>query len=79
MRRAAPAQALAWIDALGSADAGQRTALRAAAALGDPALVPWLFERMRVPATARPAAHAFSMITGVDLVESKLDVPPPPD
>jgi uncharacterized protein (TIGR02270 family) len=79
VRRAAPGQALAWIEALGSVDTGVRTALLAAAALGDPALVPWLFERMRVSATARPAAHAFSMITGIDLVESKLDATPPPD
>lgn len=34
---------------------------------GDPALVPWLIEQMRVPDLARVAADAFSLIAGVNL------------
>jgi uncharacterized protein (TIGR02270 family) len=40
---------------------------------GDPAYVSWLITHMRDPATARLAGEAFSLITGADLVEERLE------
>ncbi|MFT3775073.1 MAG: TIGR02270 family protein [Minicystis sp.] len=53
--------------------ANLRTALVGAAALGDPALVPWLIECMAIPAQARFAGWAFTMITGASLTADKLE------
>ncbi len=77
MRRMAPGVAYAWLYALASATGDSRIALAAAAALGDPALVPWLIESMRAPEAARLAGGAFTLITGVDLVAEKLSARPP--
>lgn len=62
-----PERVLAWQRQL--ADDGERLRLgcRVAGALGNPGAVPWLLEVMTVEEVARPAAEAFSMITGVDL------------
>jgi uncharacterized protein (TIGR02270 family) len=44
-----------------------RLAIRAAAAFGDPAVVPWLLTQACEPRLARVAGEAVSMITGADL------------
>jgi len=41
--------------------------------LGDPVLLPWLFEQMIIPEVARVAGESVSMITGVDLAYDDLD------
>jgi uncharacterized protein (TIGR02270 family) len=41
--------------------------------VGDPSYVPWLIERMSVPAFARLAGESFSLITGSDLGTEHLD------
>jgi uncharacterized protein (TIGR02270 family) len=56
-----------------------RFAILGAGILGDPALVPWLIEQMRIPSLARVAGEAFSMITGVDLAYQDLDCKAPED
>jgi len=40
---------------------------------GDPVSAPWLMEQMRIPALARVAGEAFSMITGVDIAHEDLE------
>lgn len=45
---------------------GIRAALSGAAALGDPAVVPWLLDCTEAPETARPAGAVLSMITGLE-------------
>lgn len=55
-----------------------RLAICAAAAMGDPALIPWLLERMAAPETLRPAADAFQTITGADFVMERLRNGSPP-
>ena len=54
-----------------------RVPLAAAAALGDPALVPWVIEQMSAPESARLAGGALTMITGLDLAAEKLAARPP--
>jgi uncharacterized protein (TIGR02270 family) len=44
-----------------------RTAIKAAAIAGDPALIPWLLKNMADPKLARLAAESFCTITGLDL------------
>ncbi|WP_437498729.1 TIGR02270 family protein [Sorangium sp. So ce1099] len=78
MRRMEPAVASTWLRAIAGAPGGARVALAGAAALGDPALVPWILECMGDPELARAAGGAFTMITGVSLDEAKLRGAPPP-
>jgi len=41
--------------------------------IGDPVLLPWLFQQMAIPEVARVAGESFSMISGVDLAYDDLD------
>ncbi len=66
-RRMASSEAAKVVNRLGGSPATSRAALKGAGALGDPAAIPWLIDRMQVPELARPAGEAFTMITGVDL------------
>jgi uncharacterized protein (TIGR02270 family) len=73
VRRLDPAAAARWVKVLETLPGCERAAVRAAGALGDPAFVPSLIERMSVPALARPAGEAFTLITGANLAAEKLD------
>lgn len=64
-----------WLRRLPEAGLAARVAVIAAGALGDPALVPWLLERMKVPKLARRAGAAIVLMTGVDLEKEKLEGP----
>jgi len=46
--------------------------IRGTGVAGDPVYVPWLINHMTNPGTARQAGEAFTVITGVDLEQSKL-------
>ncbi|QSN64237.1 TIGR02270 family protein [Caballeronia sp. M1242] len=58
---------------------GLRDAIRAAGALGDPAVVPWLLDHLDDALHARAAGEAFSTLTGADLEYLDLDRDPPPN
>jgi uncharacterized protein (TIGR02270 family) len=76
-RVAAADETKAWIRRLNCQPAQQRLAVRAAGILGDPAVIPWLIDKMREPELARIAGEGFSLITGVDLAYQDLDRDPP--
>jgi len=69
--------AFAWLRALGEDDRNARLLITAVGAFGDPAAVPWLIQKMRVPALARVAGESFSMITGVECSDADLEGSPP--
>jgi uncharacterized protein (TIGR02270 family) len=73
MRRLPNRVARAFQKKLATNAATARLAIIGAGALGDPELVPWLIEQMRVPALARVAGEAFSLITGVHIAYDKLE------
>lgn len=77
MRRMDPGVAYSWLHALEGMAQDRRVPIAAAAALGDPAVVPWLVEQMRAPETARFAGWAMTMITGLDLEAEGLEAAPP--
>ena len=56
---------LSWIEPLSARPGGVRLACVAAAAIGDPSMVPWLLEVAKQPEHARIAAWAIRAITGV--------------
>lgn len=57
-------------------EADERSRVIGCALIGDSRYLPWLIERMAVPALARVAGEAFSTMTGIDLVHQGLDGPP---
>lgn len=65
-------EARRWISALSSKPDEARNVIKASAALGDPQVVPWLISKMAVPSLTRLAGEAFTMITGIDLVDHGL-------
>jgi uncharacterized protein (TIGR02270 family) len=72
-RRLEPSQALAWQRYLASEPQLLRLASKAAGAIGDPVLMPWLFQLMSVDEHARVAGEAFTTMTGVDLAYDDLE------
>lgn len=76
-RRLGHEEALSWQKHLATRPGCGRLAIHAAGAIGDPALVPWLIDMMRIDEFARPAGEALSFITGLDLALEDLegDVP----
>ncbi|WP_437755066.1 TIGR02270 family protein [Sorangium sp. So ce1389] len=76
LRRLGPRAGARWIERLEGSPGGLRVSTVGAGALGDPALVPWLIERMSAPGLARLAGGALAMITGVDLVREELEGAP---
>jgi uncharacterized protein (TIGR02270 family) len=77
VRHADPAVARARVHEVEDASGNVRAALAGAAGLGDPALVPWVIDRMEAPSLARFAGWALSLITGCDLASEALSGPPP--
>jgi uncharacterized protein (TIGR02270 family) len=68
-----------WHQHLASKPDSVRMAVIAAGVIGDPALIPWLVERMNDPKLSRVAGEAFTMVTGVDLAYEDLDGDKPED
>jgi uncharacterized protein (TIGR02270 family) len=50
-----------------------RLGVRGAGVIGDPLLIPWLVEQMKIPPLARVGGEAFTMISGVDLAHEDLE------
>jgi uncharacterized protein (TIGR02270 family) len=73
LRRMDIAEAKDWINGLAKKPELARPAVIGAGVLGVPDLVPWLMEQMQVPELARLAGEGFTMITGVDLSDQKLE------
>ncbi len=73
LRRLPLKAAQGWLKELSQNEEYLRQAIIGAGALGDPAMIPWLFEMMHVPEHARVAGEAFTMITGVDLAYEDLE------
>ena len=73
VRRMSPTAAASWREKLASKPPTLRQAVIAAGAAGDPAAVPWLLDQTKIPAVARIAGEALSLITGVDLAYQDLD------
>lgn len=73
LRRVDPRTAATWVTALASREESLRTAIVGSGILGEPARVPWLLDCMDRPELARIAAEAFTMITGIDIEDEKLE------
>jgi uncharacterized protein (TIGR02270 family) len=73
LRRMNRQAALAWVSELGRKHHTLRMAIMGAGIVGDPSLIPWLFEHMNDPLMARVAGEAFTMVTGADLAYLDLD------
>ncbi|MFO1104900.1 MAG: TIGR02270 family protein [Amaricoccus sp.] len=67
LRAMDPASGRRWLHGLPNDPGKDRLAVEGAGILGDPALVPWLIERMRDPALARLAGESVAMLTGIEL------------
>jgi uncharacterized protein (TIGR02270 family) len=79
MRRLKLTAAHAWNEQLSADFRTLRLAVIGAGIIGDPLLIPWLIERMKLKPLARVAGEAFTMITGVDLAYHDLDTKCPDD
>ena len=79
LRRLPPQAANLWLEELAQDEANVRLIMQGAGIVGDPAFVPGLIGMLSVPELMRIAAGAFCTITGVNLVDAKLDAPPPPE
>lgn len=77
IRHLDPAVARARVRELAQTTGMLRIALECAAALGDPALIPWVIACMAIPEQARFAGWTLATITGGDLVTQALDEPAP--
>jgi uncharacterized protein (TIGR02270 family) len=86
VRRLPGPEARVWLKRLVKDLGRPRVAVKGAGAWGDPELVPWLIDQMKIPALARAAGESFSLITGARISHEDLDgempedfKPPPPD
>jgi uncharacterized protein (TIGR02270 family) len=79
VRRLEPSAAGKWLNQLQlSQDASFiRQAVIGTGALGLPDAASWLLKMMAIPALARVAGEAFTMITGMNLVEARMEGPWP--
>lgn len=66
-------KALEWLKEQSKKPEKRRQMLLCTGIVGDPAYVPMLIRQMTRPELARAAGSAFSMITGVDLANARLD------
>ena len=71
------ATARQWISRLAADPEQARAVIQATGVLGDPHPVPWLIEKMRKMETAKIAAEAFVMITGISLERYELTIDGP--
>lgn len=67
------AEASAWLERLAGDERTVRAATIGRGIAGRPKVMEGLLELMKIPALARVAGEAFSMITGVDLAADKLE------
>jgi uncharacterized protein (TIGR02270 family) len=67
------AAAVTWQKELAEKPESGRLAVVGAGVIGDPAIIPWLIEQMKVPELARVAGESFTMITGVDIAYEDLE------
>ena len=65
-------EALDWQKQISKREGHERLAIIAAGVIGDPILVPWLPETMRIDNVARLADAVLSCITGVDIADNNL-------
>ncbi len=65
--------AMKWHRELAANRETARQAVIGSGIIGDPALIPWLIEQMDVPASARVAGEAFTLITGADITNEMLE------
>jgi len=72
-----PGAAHAMLQHLARDPTHSRWLIQGSGIAGDPAYIPWLIKRMGDLQTARLAAEAFTLITGVDLGLAALDRPAP--
>jgi uncharacterized protein (TIGR02270 family) len=73
VRRMHPTEALSWQKQMATQEGYRRLSIIAAGAIGDPVLVPWLLDMMKIEDVARPAGEAFTFITGLDLSYEDLE------
>jgi uncharacterized protein (TIGR02270 family) len=77
LQAADPNEAHRVLKQLAQAPADKRRLIEGSGLCGDPVYLPWLLKQMRETPHARFAAEAFSLITGIDLVEDLLDAKTP--
>ncbi len=61
-----------WRKELAQNEETIRLSAIGAGVIGDPFLIPWLMEQIKIPPLARIAGEAFIMITGVDIAYEDL-------
>ncbi len=66
-------QAKNWISEISTDPEQLRTVIKSTGLLGDPHAVPWLIQLMNDKLYSRLAGRSFSLITGIDLEQYKLD------
>lgn len=67
------AQWQCWRETIKDQAPNSRDPIISIGAAGDPWQIPWLIEQMSNPELMRAAGEAFTLITGLDLVEHQLD------
>jgi uncharacterized protein (TIGR02270 family) len=73
MRRLPSRDAKVWLKRLVKDLSQMRIAVVAAGAMGDPEVIPFLIDQMKVPKVARVAGESFSLITGVHVAYDELE------
>lgn len=71
------AQAQTFLSSVARQSPDRRLLIQLAGELGDPANIPALLRLMQDDALSRIAAHAFSVITGLDLVAQNMEIAAP--
>ncbi|MDG4552915.1 MAG: TIGR02270 family protein [Candidatus Competibacter sp.] len=67
-----------WLETIKDKAVYSRDAITSVGAAGNPWQIPWLITQMQYPELARVAGEAFTLITGLDLVEHHLAQPTAP-
>jgi uncharacterized protein (TIGR02270 family) len=73
LRRMGHSAAKDWQRELAQNPDSVRLSVTGAGAIGDPDLIPWLIEQMKIAELARVAGESFTMITGVDIAYEDLE------